>query len=269
MAARNRRPHHWRQTWLLTAGLCFTSKERRHLRAELIDLLAEIDTESPLHAIVAPGADLALDLLEDDVAIQPALQRRLFKHALELLRYPPDQDLIRRASVLIRMAERDEPMTFMLKHAIDQALLGTPTQVNAARQVLQATTTHDFTTLPDELRPQYFRAQRIEHERAGEPNLSLEDLIRAEIRTDTALTDSDQRHLAAFVDHLDGNPHEFIDRCLVRPPIANALAKVTIAAALRSPTEASVLRNMLRAWIQRRVVGDELARLTFDDPADD
>ena len=125
-------PAHWRNTWLFAAGKVFA--ERQHIRRDVVGLLAEIDNLDLLRMVAAPGADLALDLLEDDIASQsPRLQRILYRHSLELLKLPPDPDLRRRAIVLFQLAENDPYLAHQLEQSIDQALVGTPVQLDSAQ----------------------------------------------------------------------------------------------------------------------------------------
>ncbi|MFE0155523.1 NACHT domain-containing protein [Nonomuraea sp. NPDC059007] len=106
---------HWRHTWRLVAAELFHREESRD---ELLALMAEADTHSPLAARVRPGARLALDLLEDGIAeVSPRFRKRLAIRALDLLPLPPDRSVLRLARVLLPVAE-------IAHRVIDQASLG-------------------------------------------------------------------------------------------------------------------------------------------------
>jgi hypothetical protein len=112
---------HWRNTWLLAAGRAFTHHE--HLRDPIVTLLEEVDTDSLLAMLVAPGAQLAMDVLDDDIAAQAPRYRLLFaKRALELLDHPPEAATSRLGHTLRRVCEAHPPTRLMVDNAIDRAL---------------------------------------------------------------------------------------------------------------------------------------------------
>jgi hypothetical protein len=82
------RSAHWRNTWLLAAGRIFTSFE--HMRAAVIGLLRELDAESLLANVIPPGPELALELLDDDLAARsPQYRRQLLQHGLAVFERAP------------------------------------------------------------------------------------------------------------------------------------------------------------------------------------
>jgi hypothetical protein len=112
---------HWRNTWLLAAGRAFTHHE--HLRDPIVTLLEDVDTDSLLAMLVAPGAQLAMDILDDDIAAQAPRYRLLFaKRALELLDHPPEVATSRLGHTLREVCEAHPPTRLMVDNAIDRAL---------------------------------------------------------------------------------------------------------------------------------------------------
>ncbi|MGH3376352.1 MAG: NACHT domain-containing protein [Actinoallomurus sp.] len=95
---------HWRNTWLLAADRIFT--EREALRGDLLHWLKNADFANRLALTVLPGARLAVELLEDGVALSsPAHEQALTKHALDLLHTLPDRSTPYLADVLRPYAE--------------------------------------------------------------------------------------------------------------------------------------------------------------------
>lgn len=111
----------WRNTWLLAAGRIFAA--RAHLRADLLTVIQDADTQSMLAAHVAPGASLALDLLDDDVAATtPRYRHVLIKHTAELIGMPPDgRQLVLLADVTLWLAGQDHSARLVFEQAIEEA----------------------------------------------------------------------------------------------------------------------------------------------------
>ena len=285
---------HWRNTWLFAAGRIFS--ERDHMRRHLTGLIEEIDSSDLLHMVVAPGADLALDLLDDDVAATtPSLERTLARHALSLLNYPPDNDLIRRAEVLLRLASRDDVIRAAVEQVIEHGLNGSPAQQKSVETVLSI--------WKNQAGPLALRARQITGklavsarqsssarqspsfkpftppEMAGE---SIGSLLAATARPQV-LSDEDLRLIEHLIHHLNdvrirprGAPVEqgarllreqlpariVMDQCLSRREIAEFLAASTIDAAKKTWSGSADLRDWLRAWLQRREVADKLLEIT-------
>ncbi len=277
-------PAHWRNTWLFAAGKAFL--EREHIRRDLLQLLRDIDNRDLIRMVVAPGADLALDLLEDDVAAHsPVLQRDLYRQALELVKYPPDPDLRRRALVFFQIAEGDKYLALQMENAISQAIAGTPGQFDAAHAVLQPA---DLRTgkLAYRFRPTLREMDREARSRQVQPvsnARAIVDVISAALANAT-LTPADYKlvdeliaKIAALPDQPPHGPSEeadtsvrdivsgnLLDSCLTREPIANLLAQATVTVAGSWSWAGSELRNLLRSWMQRGTAGPDILRLTFD-----
>lgn len=112
---------HWRNTWLLAAGRVFADRE--HLRPELLTILQSIDLSSELTMIVAPGAGLALDLLDDDFAAStPKHERQLITRALDVLHKPPSDDGRRLAEALLPVFRRDPESVLIVKRELEAAI---------------------------------------------------------------------------------------------------------------------------------------------------
>jgi hypothetical protein len=271
-------PAHWRNTWLFAAGKAFLDRE--HIRRNIVSLLIEIDNTDLMRMVVAPGADLALDLLEDDIASdEPVLQHTLFRHAFELTKYPPDQDLRRRASVLFQLAENDTYLAGVMERSIDEAIAGTPGQLDAAHAVLESAD-RGATRLAFKFRPRLRDIEQIRARTALAEDHShvLEQTLTATLR-ETDLSESDYRLAEHFIsaftsgsirsDAVMGDPREqalsreLLDKCLTRDRVADVLAKATIAAAQEDSRSGSELRSLMRSWLQRRAAGPKLLELTY------
>lgn len=99
---------HWRNTWLLAAGRVATRHE--HLVERLISVVTDLDAEDDLAMHLAPGAELAIDLLDDGfAATSPRAERLLLKQAVDLLRRPVDPSTIAAADTLHRISVEGRP----------------------------------------------------------------------------------------------------------------------------------------------------------------
>jgi len=277
-------PAHWRNTWLLAAGRVFAQRE--HLRLHLFGLLAAVDKADMVSAVVAPGADLALDLLDDDLsASAPNFLRMLADRALTLLDCPPDQDLERRSATFFRSAMRDEMILSAAQQAIEQALRGTSAQACSAaivQQIWNWQSGRKLLATPDsapqaELPP----LEQLQDNQDGVYQVIFDStqkrLEKATLNArDRELADSLLRALATVPTTVPGArpstatllaSERFVSRtlkddCLSTPAIANALALASKDAGVTTWVGAAELRNLLRAWLQRQSVGDDVLRLT-------
>jgi hypothetical protein len=278
-------PAHWRNTWLLAAGKAFS--DRDHLGRQIISILADVDNRDLLRGVVAPGADLALDMLADNLATaSPALYRSLYRHALNLLDYPPDPDLRRRAPVLFTLAEHNQDLAFWLEHAVDQAARGTAAQLEAIRVVLELAD-RSVTPLALRLRPRLRELERLIEMREADAECadlrSLGDAVES-VLAGAALSAADQRLAGDLAGRLAGVlavqpadapdgaevavPRDLIDTCLSREPVARLLAEATVLAMRLNPAAGSRLRGMMRVWIQRQALGQQVLELTYPSTAE-
>jgi hypothetical protein len=91
---------YWRNVVLFAIGYIFTSKD--HLKAEIPQLCEELDDDSVDGLLVAPGAQLALDILRDGATqSQPRFARRLARRTAALLGGPVQE----RVSEFARFAD--------------------------------------------------------------------------------------------------------------------------------------------------------------------
>jgi hypothetical protein len=284
---------HWRNTWLFAAGRVFAQRE--HLRLNLIALLSEIDATDMLSFVVAPGADLALDLLDDDLTIStPRLQRMLGNRALALLDYPPDQDLGRRALVLFRNADRDIVIRTAAEKALARAFKATPAQAKSAsiicriwrkqegylamasRKLLTSQPVTSSSHAPD---PQRRHAkdtiavlvrQNIENAQLSARDRNIAGQLLGAFRKVRLLPENVDLDAASVLASDRAVSRKVKDLCFSNPDIANAVAAAAIDAAADTWVGASELRNMLRVWQQRQSVGDQVLEVTpFTDTHDD
>jgi hypothetical protein len=240
-----------------------------------------------LNLVVAPGADLALDLLDDDLtATTPRLQRMLGHHALTLLDHPPDQDLERRASVLFRNADRDRVIRAAAEKALDRALNATPAQAKSASITCRiwrnqdgdlAMASRKLLTRRSTLSTTDARGGARRHGRE-----TIAALVRKEIQ-DAEMT-SEERNAAAQLlsmlrrvrllpENVELNAASVLasdrivsrkvkDLCLSCTAIVESIATATIDSSNYTWVGAAELRNMLRAWLQRQPVGEEILAIT-------
>jgi hypothetical protein len=269
---------HWRNTWLFAAGRIFT--EREHLRRDLISLLEDKDVEDIVMKLVAPGADLALDLLDDDLAIDTPLQQRaLAHHALTLLRCPPDNDLERRAGVLYRYANEDQVIREDVYQAIEHAVNGNFVEKLAAEKL--------FRVWRSEVGALGARARQLTSilQSNGFPSADSVDSYKTQLPESVSivLNDSDLatrnhssmktfvRNVAAlkfdleqvyFISGPDDRLTKILDEYLSDEVTSTAIVDVTRALA-RERTDLSVkLRVLFRIRLQRRPCGELLSVLT-------
>jgi hypothetical protein len=112
---------HWRNTWLFAAGRIF--REREKLRESLISLLAKVDNEGLLPWLARTGAELATDLLADDLAFRsPQYRRLLADQAITRLDGPPDSTWRSLATLLTRIATEDPLIRQKLDQQVNMSL---------------------------------------------------------------------------------------------------------------------------------------------------
>jgi hypothetical protein len=277
---------HWRNTWLFAAGRVFA--EREHIRRDLIELLAEVDNSNLLNMVVAPGADLALDLLDDDLTYStPFIERVLARHALTLLQYPPDQDLGRRALVLFRLANKDDIISAAAEQQIAQALNGSEAQHKAAEIILRVWKEQSGTIASRARQTinQIDLSASRSWTKVGLPRKAgrtVGDLVTDRIHQ-ADLSAGDRTLVDNLVEELNKVPirpiagpiesvtialseipatRNLLDRSLSRHAISDLLALATIDASQHTWSGSAELRNILRAWLQRRYAADNVLALT-------
>jgi hypothetical protein len=261
---------HWRNAWLFAAGRVFA--EREHLRRDLIAVAEDADSQDVVNMVVAPGADLALDMLEDDLTVgAPSMQRALVRHALTLLRCPPDEDLGRRAGVLYRCSA-DQVARVAIEQAVADALNGSPCRQAAAYQLLES---WQAETGGLALRARQILARRAiasrtvatakpwetrGQERSPSVLQVISDVLSEEVlepRHREVLESMLRKFIKAKMPAIDATVQETLSvgNC------ATVFAKVVLALA-EQPANAAELRNALRMWRSRRPRGAEVLRET-------
>ena len=127
----------WRNTWLLAAAGIFPTKP--HLRGDLLNALRALDSRDEVTMTLAPGARLALELLDEGIARQhPRFHSLLVDHATTLLGQIPRLDLHRRcAYTLLEAATAHTQARVRVEHALKDALNARDGRLVTALIVLQ------------------------------------------------------------------------------------------------------------------------------------
>nr|WP_168723203.1 AAA family ATPase [Streptomyces sp. SAT1] len=114
--------HSWRNTWMLAAAGIFT--QRPHLRGDLINALRSLDSKNSVAMRLAPGARLAIDLLDDDFTRHhPRFHNLLVDYAATLIGRPPRIRFLSAIGFsLTSAAKRNEQARLRVEHAIRDAL---------------------------------------------------------------------------------------------------------------------------------------------------
>lgn len=282
---------HWRNTWLFAAGRIFA--EREHLRRDLINILEDADNEDVLRVVIAPGADLALDLLDDNLAsTTPALQRALARHALTLLQCAPDEDFARKAGVLYRYASADSVIRAAAEKAIEQALGGSSAQQWAVKTLL-ASWQHETGGLGLHARQIISRESMFRSEApAMRPQIeqsAVAGLIDSSMTAPT-LNAIQREHLASIITELLNNRWKrsaglesdvasrvarwadawsSFELLISESTSATIIADIALALTVDA-NHAIELRRLMRIWLERRPSGNEVLELTrFTDASPD
>lgn len=111
----------WHNTWLLAAAGIFT--HRPHLRDALLLSLRAADMQDSVAMALLPGARLAVDLVDDDLAApHPRHHRLLVAHAADILQRPPRPTLRICADILGQAAARSSTSREILEQAVRKAI---------------------------------------------------------------------------------------------------------------------------------------------------
>lgn len=128
---------HWRNTWLFAASRLFAQREI--LRKDMMLMLEELDTDSPLSMYLTPGARLAIEMLDEDVAVNhPRFIKLLVRRALRLLDSYPGETMSRLAVVLNQAVSNDAALVHLGLQAIDAKISDRGKSVVTALDVLAA-----------------------------------------------------------------------------------------------------------------------------------
>nr|WP_157553963.1 hypothetical protein [Herbidospora sakaeratensis] len=279
---------HWRNTWLLAAGRLFTDREG--LREQVISLLREFDNRDLMSWLIRAGAELATELLGDDLAIKsPQYRRLLADHALDRLVGLPDGSLPYLASVLSGLAAEDP----LVRQKTKERLAGLLTGEGGSRAYALLVLAH-ISQLPSVLGEWASRLLR-DADVEGDPGLAFFNganpaalpevsetgltlpnyLVEGLPELATAERDAALRLFAALpVDRLHlaqakglrpaelllartgaTTDYSLLEETFGRPAVAEAFAMMVT----NSPPEhwqiAAYLRDIARTWSARRVTG--------------
>jgi hypothetical protein len=279
---------HWRNTWLLAAGRLFT--EREALRAQLITMLEQFDNENALSWLVRAGAQLASDLLDDDLAIRsPQYRRLLADQALGRLNGLPDTTSLDLGRLLIRLAAEDKLIRQKIDHQITTLLTTEGGSYANARIVLKCYAGYR-NKLKDKFLDKHKRIasvndyglralldgpQAIENEFLERgPKLATylnEHLAglgpedrEAIMRLSAALPDtslrinpgrSDPQTLSVLIRTPLAVSHTLLQEVFSHPDVAEAYAGLVNSLPPQHWNVASYLRDIARTWYARRVNG--------------
>ncbi|SBW22935.1 hypothetical protein FDG2_3328 [Candidatus Protofrankia californiensis] len=294
---------HWRNTWLLAAGRTFIFRE--YLRTRAVSLLREIEAEDLLAIVIGAGAELAADMLDDDIAARtPQYRTLLAQHALELLQHPPNESLRQRALTLAGIAT-DPRLRALVIRALERAAVGSTVQ-RATAYVLLHTLQQRSDTLAAKARQ--LRAtiqldpvqalslstltgsQRPANETEPQPHRgtakSLGWFLRPHLH-DNDLEPADKHALEKLLAELDhtkvstvaGKPRtavlpvrftaadpEVLEQALTRPKVADTVAVAVSRIRLQDWAATGAVRHILAAWHQRRPIGPSLLEVTSAEP---
>jgi len=128
---------HWRNTWLLTAGRVFSKEE--HLRDALLERVKQLDSTTFEGMFIGYGERLALDLLEDDLALPvPRYRKSLMAHALLALHRWPGPDTRRLGEMAHTMMISGDPESYeLIRKALTEAFESTGRSKISAVMILR------------------------------------------------------------------------------------------------------------------------------------
>ena len=100
-------------------------------------LLQDVDAADLLTLLVVPGARLAAEMLDDDIAAQaPRYQRLLATRALAQIQFPPDATVRSLADTLREACQADPQIRTLVDQALEQALAGSTAAAATAVAIL-------------------------------------------------------------------------------------------------------------------------------------
>ncbi len=284
---------HWRNTWLLAAGRIAARQE--HMIDQLLKVVADLDAEDFLAMQLAPGADLAADLLDDGfAATSPKTERLLLKQAVELLRRPVDTASVTAADVLQRVSiEGSSAGSRVIADVATKSLGGQPPEkITAAiafrrwanrtghlatvgRQRVPtleqaigdvhraALTMHfiGFTTTPADPLPHRANAGTLadwlpDTASVEPPDRSAIDALREQLRRiRVEAIPANDGGRVAVVRHLRTPDQHVLDNALSRSPVAELYAQALLDVVPTDWAVASALTAIARQWLEHRPVG--------------
>jgi hypothetical protein len=204
---------HWRNTWLFAAGRLF--QEREELRADLISMLNLTDNEGLLSWLARAGAELATDLLADDLAARaPQYRRMLADLAIDRLNGLPDSAWRPLAETLHRLADTDQLVRQKLDRQVSASLAaggGARAHVLLMLSVW-STSTGGLATRAQQL--QHAQSKIDTEEQFGTLLLRRAAISPASTRLDTEDAPRLSAYLAPYIPNLDGEDKTAMDALL-------------------------------------------------------
>jgi hypothetical protein len=127
----------WRNTWLLAAAGILPHKP--HLRGDLLNALRALDSRDEVSMTLAPGAQMALELLDEGITRQqPRFHNLLVDHATTLIGQTPRLNLHHHcAYTLLDAAAHHEQARKRTEHAIKDAINARDARLLTALNALQ------------------------------------------------------------------------------------------------------------------------------------
>jgi hypothetical protein len=186
---------HWRNTWQFAVGRVFARTE--HLREAVIGLLTKVDVADRLAMLWLPGAQLAVNLLDDDLAAtSPQFRRMLAERVVALIDTALSYDARTLGRVLYRAATGDTVIRALAEQAVDRAMDTVGDRRSFALSVLDAWAKGTG--------PMAARArQRLATVAAWSQIVDLYESQLIELVGRTSITANDLKMLTSYVDVTD------------------------------------------------------------------
>lgn len=290
---------HWRNTWLLAAGRIAATRE--HLVDPLIHLLADVDATDDLAPLLALGAELATDLLDDGFAgTSPRVERLLLAQAMQVIRRPLDAGTLQAAEVLQRISKEGVAASAAAIGDVAKQALGAepPQRISAALMLrrwshgtgaLAALGRQRVPTLQQALGPAHHVACRLHFlgftSGSDDPQLDPRDTVadylvevpdlqpqdataveslRAQLREIHVESVPAERpgRAVAVVQHLRTPDQVVLEDALGRPAVAGLVAATLLALDPADWAVGSALTAIGRQWAQHRPAGQDLLAIT-------
>jgi hypothetical protein len=264
---------HWRNTWLFAASRVFAQRE--HLRDAMITLLDEIDGDGPLAIYIAPGARLALEMLDEDITVgQPRYNKLLVRHALRLLDSYPGHVITRLATILNDTASSDRQIDPIAHQVIDGKISagGRPAMtaldllaawaelpgevpIKAKRRVAQMRKSDDQAMVAalEQLRRHYPRPPWFDSQMPEPQEAEPTSAVVRRVLAGSDLSRSEQSRLVTIVGSLTKSPAEPA-AVLQGPDVQQELVEVAVSLGLEHWPQAADLQQALLHWYTRQPV---------------
>ncbi|GAA4620459.1 hypothetical protein GCM10023196_004540 [Actinoallomurus vinaceus] len=254
---------HWRNTWLFAASRVFARSE--HLHDSIITLLEKLDTETPFQMLALPGARLAVEMIDEDIAANvPVYRRLLAKRVLELLRFSPSRDIAQISRVLFHVAESHIPAQAMIDRALDDAIAGSGIPAISANLVLKLWTsaTGPITASARRRLPvSQWGSSDVDYSTPGVNPGNTASIIGDHLENDLSIEDAHCRKLKSVINVLESGRLDTATE-LLTAEVMEDLAMVVQSLPAENWQQAAHLRALLIHWYERRpIASGELSAL--------